>query len=123
MPRHRVISACPLWSGWTAGICTLQRGAHASVGMSHARSYALSYPVFGKALRAFLRAQKGWQNDRQASEAREWRLHPQMLITSTGTAFEMCLSWIKGTQLCRDVMDNGNCKLPAVSNTWTGLSP
>lgn len=20
-------------------------------------------------------------------------------------------------------MDNGNCKLPAVSNTWTGLSP
>lgn len=118
-----MISACPLWPGSTAGIYTLQCGAHASVGMSCARSYALSYPAFGKALRAFLRAQKGWQNGRGASEAREWRLHPQMLITSTGTAFGTCLSWIKGTQLCRDVVDSGNCKLPVVSNTWTGLFP
>lgn len=123
MPKHRVISACPPGPGWTAAICCLQWGAHASVGMSHAMSYALSYPVFGKALRAFLRAQKGWQNDREASEAREWRLHSQMVVTSTGTAFGTCLSWIKGTQLCRGAVDNGNCKLPAVSNTWTGLSP
>lgn len=64
VPRHRVISACPPWPGGTAGICSLQYDAHASVGISHAVSSALSYPAFGKALRAFLRAQIGWQNDR-----------------------------------------------------------
>lgn len=62
-----VISSCPPRPG-TAGICSLQCNAHASVGLSCARSSALSYPAFGKALRAFLRAQKGWQDDREASE-------------------------------------------------------
>lgn len=124
VPRHRVISACPLWPGGTAGICSLQCDAHASVGMSHAVSSALSYPAFGKALRA----QKGWQNDREASEAREWRLHSQMPIISTDRRIIWVMPefparvWIKGTQVCRDVVD-GNCKLPTVSNTWTGLSP
>lgn len=117
-----MISACPPWPDWAAGICSLQCDAHASVGMSHARSSALSYPAFGKALRA----QKGCQND---TEAREWRLHPQVLITSTDGCSIWYLpefpawAWIKGTQLCRAIVDNGNCKLPAVSNTWTGLSP
>lgn len=129
VPRHRVISACPPWPGGTAGICSLQCDAHASVGMSHAVSSALSYPAFGKALRAFLRAQKGWQNDREASEAGEWRLHSQMLIISTDRRIIWVMPefpawvWIKGTQVCRDVVDNGNCRLHTVSNTWTGFSP
>lgn len=31
-------------------------------------------------------------------------------------------AWIKGTQRCRDVVDDGSCRLPAVSNAWAGLS-